>query len=159
MLAAHRGIGRPVRSPYLLLHGWPESWRLPEKLVRGRQAAYFDYFYDVLSADPSRITAESRAAHVSAYESESALTAGFDLYRAFTQDAADNAAFHEPTSAPLLYLRGDREGGDIAAYAEGFRRAGVENLKTAVIRDAGHFAQEEQPAQVWAEIHAFACGP
>ncbi|MFJ6773746.1 hypothetical protein ACIQOV_22820 [Kitasatospora sp. NPDC091257] len=49
-------------------------------------------------------------------------------------------------------MRGDREGGDIEAYARGFRAAGVRELTTAVVADAGHFAQEEQPAAVWAVL-------
>ncbi|MEV4256047.1 alpha/beta hydrolase [Spirillospora sp. NPDC049652] len=147
-----------LRNPYIWhfgLHGVPG---LPETLVHGRQAEYFDYFYDVLSADPSRISAEARAAHAAAYGSREALTAGFDLYRAFSQDARDNVAFAEagPVDTPLLYVRGDREGGDIDAYARGFRDAGVKSLTTATVRDAGHFSQEEQPAAVWRIIHDFA---
>ncbi|MFA1538465.1 alpha/beta fold hydrolase [Actinomadura monticuli] len=145
-----------LRNPYIWHFGLHAVPSLPETLVRGRQAEYFEYFYDVLSVDPSRITPESRAAHVAAYESDTALTAGFDLYRAFPQDAKDNAALTDPTTTPVLYLRGDGEGGDISAYAAGFRKAGVENLTTATIRDAGHFAQEEQPTAVWSAIEAFA---
>ncbi|TDD91093.1 alpha/beta hydrolase [Actinomadura darangshiensis] len=145
-----------LRNPYIWHFGLHAVPGLPEKLVRGRQAEYFDYFYNVLSADPSRITPESRAAHAAAYESDKALTAGFDLYRAFSQDAKDNAALTEPTTTPVLYLRGDGEGGDITTYADGFRRAGIENLTTEVLKDAGHFSQEEQPAQVWSRIQAFA---
>ncbi|RFU39916.1 alpha/beta hydrolase [Actinomadura logoneensis] len=147
-----------LRNPYIWhfgLHGVPD---LPETLVHGRQAEYFDYFYNVLSADPSRVSAENRAAHAAAYGSREALTAGFDLYRAFPQDARDNAASAKAgdTGTPLLYLRGDHEGGDIDAYARGFRDAGVRNLATATVRDAGHFSQEEQPATVWRLISDFA---
>lgn len=145
-----------LRNPYIWHFGMHAVPSLPETLVRGRQAEYFDYFYDVLSVDPSRITPESRAAHVAAYESDTALTAGFDLYRTFTQDAKDNAALTEPTTTPLLYLRGDGEHGDMSLYAAGFRKAGIEDLTTAIVQDAGHFAQEEQPAAVWSEIESFA---
>lgn len=141
--------GDVLRNPYIWhfgLHAVPD---LPEELVEGRQARYFDYFYDVLSADPSRITPESRAAHAAAYGSRAALGAGFDLYRAFAQDARDNQAFTGTVDTPLLYVRGDHEGGDIDAYARGLREAGVTRVTTAVVPDAGHFAQEEQPAAVW----------
>ncbi|MER7756711.1 alpha/beta hydrolase [Kitasatospora sp. NPDC097643] len=147
-----------LRNPHIWHFGLHTVPDLPETLVQGRQAAYFDYFYDVLSADPRRITAESRAAHAAAYRSPAALTAGFDLYRAFAQDARDNTAFAAagPVETPLLYVRGDREGSDLLAYAQGFRDAGVRNLTTAMVADAGHFAQEEQPADVWALIRDFA---
>lgn len=147
-----------LRNPYIWHFGMHAVASLPETLVQGHQAAYFDYFYDVLSVDPARLSAASRAAHAAAYSSGAALTAGFDLYRAFAQDARDNAAFAgaAPVGTPLLYLRGDGEGGDIAAYAQGFRDAGVQNLTTAVLAGAGHFTQEEVPAQVWEAVHDFA---
>ncbi|MCA2230113.1 alpha/beta fold hydrolase [Nonomuraea aurantiaca] len=147
-----------LRNPYIWHFGMHTVPHLPETLVQGRQAEYFDYFYDVLSADPGRISADTRAAHAAAYGGDAALTAGFDLYRAFSQDAVDNAAFAEAgaTDTPLLYMRGDRESGDIDAYARGFRDAGVRRLATATVTDAGHFAQEEQPAGVWRIIRDFA---
>ncbi|MET8007055.1 alpha/beta fold hydrolase [Nonomuraea glycinis] len=145
-----------LKNPYIWhfgLHGVPE---LPETLVRGHQTEYFGYFYDVLSADPSKIDPEARAAHAAAYRSDASLTAGFDFYRAFAQDARDNTASATPTRTPLLYLRGQSEGGDIATYAAGLRAAGIEDLTTAVVPDAGHFAPEEAPAEVWRLIHEFA---
>ena len=139
-----------LRNPYIwhfALHAIPA---LPETLVQGRQAEYFDFFYDVLSADPSRITPQARAEYVSAYRSDAALTAGFDLYRAFAQDARDNAESSKAAvDTPLLYLRGEREGGNIATYAAGFRDAGVKHVTTALVPNAGHFTQEEAPADIW----------
>jgi pimeloyl-ACP methyl ester carboxylesterase len=145
-----------LSNPYLwhfALHAIPA---LPETLVQGRQAEYFDFFYDVLSVDPSRITPQARGEYVSAYRSDAALTAGFDFYRAFAQDAQDNAESGQRAvvDTPLLYLRGEREGGDIASYAAGFRNAGVKRVTTALVPNAGHFTQEEAPADVWRLISA-----
>ena len=147
-----------LKNPYIWHFGLHSVPTLPETLVRGHQADYFGYFYDVLAVDPSKITPESRAAHAAAYGSDASLTAGFDFYRAFAQDARDNAASATPAAirTPLLYLRGQSEGGDIATYAAGFREAGIENLATALVPDAGHFAQEEAPAEVWRLIREFA---
>ena len=133
---------------------------LPERLVYDRQRDYFDYFYDVLAADPSKITEAARSEYVDAYAAESALTAGFNWFRAFPRDAAWNreaSAGPSPTP-PLLYLRGERERGDIAlaAYGEGFRAAGVAELVTAIVPGAGHFAAEESPAETWQLIADFA---
>jgi pimeloyl-ACP methyl ester carboxylesterase len=147
-----------IRQPYLwhfALHSVPG---LPEALVQGRQRRYFDYFYDVLSPDPQLIDDASRAEYVEAYHDAEALAAGFDWYRAFPQDARDNvaAARQEPVMTPLLYLRGDHEGGDIGAYVDGFRSAGVRDLRSRVILKAGHFAPQDAPAAVWEQIEQFA---
>lgn len=148
-----------VRSPFLWhfpLHSVPG---LPERLVQGRQREYFDYFYDLLSADPSKITEAARAAYVAAYASDEALTAGFGWYRAFPRDVADNQRASEgpPVATPLLYLRGERErGGGIEPYLAGFRAAGVAHVESGLVPGAGHFTQEEAPEQVWGLMASFA---
>ena len=111
----------------------------------------------MLFPDPARITAEARAAYVSADASDSALTAGFSWYRAFRQDAIDNRQPGSPrqVSAPLLYLRGEHEGGEIDAYVAGFRDAGLSLVSQGVVPGAGHFAPEEQPAETWRLIDSF----
>lgn len=140
---------------HFALHSVPE---LPETLVRGRQAAYFDYFYDVLSQDPSKLTAESRAAHVAAYRADGALSTGFGWYRGFERDAEENAAETAPVATPLLYLRGEAEGGDLDAYAAGFRAVGLSDVRSASVAGAGHFAPEEAPAEVWRLVRDFVGG-
>ncbi|RVX40290.1 pimeloyl-ACP methyl ester carboxylesterase [Nonomuraea polychroma] len=147
-----------LANPYIWHFGFHAVPALPETLVQGHQVEYFSYFYDALSVDAGRITPHLRTAHAAAYASDTALTAGFDFYRAFAQDARDNTAFAKngPIGTPLLYLRGEGEGGDIATYARGFRDAGIDNLVTALVPDAGHFTQEEAPAHVWKLISDFA---
>jgi pimeloyl-ACP methyl ester carboxylesterase len=157
------------------VHPWdqairrPELWHfamhsvpgLPEALVRGRQRVYFDYFYDVLTPDPRLIDAALRAEFAAAYDSDEALSAGFDWYRGFRQDARDNIAASEesPVGTPMLYLRGDHEAGDIASYVEGFRSAGVRKVQAGVIPEAGHFAPQEAPEATWHLIEDFSAGP
>jgi pimeloyl-ACP methyl ester carboxylesterase len=147
-----------VRAPFLwhfALHAVPA---LPERLVAGQQDAYFGYFYDLLSATPGIPSAAARREQAAAYAAPEALTAGFGWYRSFDQDVADNqgAAAGPPTRTPLLYLRGGAErGGSIDAYAGGFRRAGLADVRPAVIDGAGHFPHEEDPAATWRAISAF----
>lgn len=45
-----------VRNPYIWHFGLHAAAALPETLVQGHQAEYFDYFYDALSVDPARIS-------------------------------------------------------------------------------------------------------
>jgi len=147
-----------LRNPYIWhfgLHAIPE---LPERLVQGRQGEYFDYFYNNLSHDPDKITTDARAAYVAAYSQDSALTAGFNWYRTFPHDAVENkrASEQPEITIPLIYLRGEHESGDISAYVEGFRAAGVMQIEHAIVPGAGHFAQEEAPEEVWRLFADFA---
>jgi pimeloyl-ACP methyl ester carboxylesterase len=147
-----------VRAPFLwhfALHAVPY---LPEQLVAGREASYFSYFYDLLSAVPDVPDRAVRDEQVSAYTTAGALTAGFGWYRAFNDDVKDNraAAAGPQTATPLLYLRGGAErGGPIDAYVDGLRLAGVTDVRPAVISGAGHFPHEEAAAATWRAISGF----
>jgi pimeloyl-ACP methyl ester carboxylesterase len=147
-----------LRNPYLWHFAMHMIPALPERLVQGHQEEYFGYFYDMLSHDKRRISAEARAAYAKAYATDSALTAGFNWYRTLYQDAADNrqAAAGSPATTPLLYLRGEHESGNIDTYVQGLRAAGVTHVEQAVVPDAGHFTQEENPEQTWQLIARFA---
>ena len=62
---------------------------LPEHLVAGREREYLRFFFDARTSDPSALDLDTFAA---AYEQPGAMRAGFELYRAFDQDAEDNRA-------------------------------------------------------------------
>lgn len=143
-------------NPYIWHFGMHSVPDLPERLVQGRQTEYFDYFYDAISADPQKVTAKARAEYAKAYSTDSALTAGFNWYRTFQQAAAQNSETHQQqTTTPLLYIRGEQEGGDINAYVSGFRDAGVARVEQAIVPGAGHFTQEEAPETTWQLIADF----
>ena len=94
---------------------------------------------------------------MAAYATDSALTAGFNWYRAFAADAKENRQRSEVgTETPLLYLRGEQESGDINTYIRGFREAGIAQIEQGIVPGAGHFAQEEAPSEVWKLIAGFA---
>jgi pimeloyl-ACP methyl ester carboxylesterase len=146
-----------LRNPYLwhfAIHSIPE---LPEKLVKGHQSAYFDYFYDAISADSSKVTAEAREVYAQAYATDGALTAGFNWYRTFPQDAEANRDTNDqrPLATELLYLRGEKEGGQINDYVEGFRSSGMTHVEHGLVPNAGHFTQEEAPEDTWRLIADF----
>jgi pimeloyl-ACP methyl ester carboxylesterase len=144
-----------LRNPYLFhiaLHSIPE---LPEQLVQGRERVYFDFFFDVLSGDPSAISSAARDEYAAAYAAPGALTAGFNWYRAFGRDAPD-AQRHIAVATPVLYLRGEKGRRKIAEFAGGFSQTGLSDLAHDLIPGAGHFAHEEAPDAVWQRIAAFA---
>ena len=145
-----------VRNPYIWHFAFHSVPRLPEQLVQGHQREYFDFFYDVLSADPAAITPAARDRYAGAYASDAALAAGFRWYRAFARDAADNGHATGEVTTPLLYLRGEKETGQIADYVDGLRAAGLTSLSHGLVPGAGHFTQEEAPDATWRLIARFA---
>jgi pimeloyl-ACP methyl ester carboxylesterase len=145
-----------IRNPYLWHFAFHTIGDLPELLAQGHQGPYFDYFFDVLAADPARITPAARAAYAQAYATDAALAAGFGFYRAFAQDARDNlAGAGAAIDTPVLYARGAASSGSIDRYARGLSAAGVRRLTTTLIARAGHFIPDEQPAELWRQIHEF----
>ena len=147
-----------LRNPYIWHFAFHSIPRLPETLVHGKERPYFDFFFDAISGRPDAISPESRSVYAEAYSTPAALSTGFDWYRAFPEDARVNAAFATSTdriATPLLYLRGEREGGTLATYLDGFRAGGIENVEGVLIPGSGHFAPDEQPAAVWERISSF----
>lgn len=61
-----------------------------EMLVAGRERQYLQYFFNVRIFDPSAISNEDFDVYTSAYSAPGAMRAGFEVYRAFDHDAADN---------------------------------------------------------------------
>ncbi|WP_406720148.1 hypothetical protein RPE78_06960 [Thioclava litoralis] len=99
-----------LAPPYLWHFAFNAIPDLPERLITGNIAPYFDYFYDYAQR-PEAITLEMRSEYVRSYATESALHQGVELYRAFRQDALDNAGWNAPVMTPVLYVRGAFEGG------------------------------------------------
>jgi len=155
----------PGVEPWSEIEHNPDIWHfgfhsvpsLPERLVSGRQSAYFGFFYDALAARPRALDEATRIRHVEAYVRPIALHTGFEWYRAFPRDEADNRqAEGRPVGTPLLYLRGDHDPGlDVDRYVDGLRAAGVAHVEGGVIPGSGHFAPEEQPDAVASALRAF----
>jgi pimeloyl-ACP methyl ester carboxylesterase len=145
-----------LRNPYIwhfAMHAIPE---LPERLIHGRQTEYFDYFFGALAADPATITTDAREAYVEAHASKAALTAGLNWYRAFPRDAEHNReTLGRPVTLPVLYVRGEHETGQIGAYIDGLRTAGVAQLEQGIVPAAGHFTPDEAPGELWRLLAGF----
>lgn len=158
-------IAIPGVEPWTEIKSNPQIWHfafhavpaLPEKLVAGRQAAYFDYFYDRIAARPGAVGKRARKRYVQAYARPQALHTAFEWYRAFPQDERDNAAAAgESVSTPVLYLRGEKDPGlGLERYVSGLRESGLRNVTGRTIAQSGHFALDEQPARVLAALRDF----
>lgn len=128
---------------------WPFAFRnaaeFPEALVTGREAFYIGQFVRELAASPASPDVEDIAVSVEAYEDLATLRAGFEWYRAFEQDAGDNAAFlAEPLAMPVLGLNGDAHTGGWP-YVVQMLEPVAPQLTGGLIAGPGHWIPEEQP--------------
>lgn len=144
-----------VQNPYIWHFAFHAVPKLPEKLVSGNQRVYFDYFFDALAHHPANMGTAARERYAAAYGSSTALSTGFNWYRAFTQDASTNEVAVK-IDTPLLYLRGEFDAGDMNEYVDGLHKAGVVNVAASHVAKSKHFIAEENPAGLWKEIAAFA---
>jgi pimeloyl-ACP methyl ester carboxylesterase len=88
----------PGTAVFDRLRGDPRVWHfafhgardVAEMLVSGRERQYLQAFFDARTADPCAIGEADLDRYASAYAAPGAMRAGFELYRAFDQDAADN---------------------------------------------------------------------
>lgn len=145
-------------NPHIWHFAFHSIPKLPEQLVQGRQAAYFDYFFDALAAQPEAIDRTARQHYAKAYATSSSLTASFNWYRALGEAAKANAQFAASSgtiTTPLLYIRGAKESGVLEDYRKGLRQASVQTLQSVLIPHSGHFTAEENPQDVWRKIEHF----
>jgi pimeloyl-ACP methyl ester carboxylesterase len=137
---------------HFAFHATPD---LPELLVAGHQRSYFDFFIDFLAGRKDTITLRHRASFAKAYERPAALRAGFDWYRTMQADAERNVQPKE-IQTPMLYLRGDADGGSPEQYVQGLQQKGAKNLSGAVLHDSGEFAPLEVPEAFMRAVLSFA---
>jgi pimeloyl-ACP methyl ester carboxylesterase len=143
------------------IQGHPAMWHarfmqvpgLAEKLVDGRQADYFGYFFQFGKFTPSDVDH-----FVKAYASVAQLHAVFEMYRAFPANAQFNAAQRGPNDVPLFLGAGD--GSPFAQLvpkmAEGLRANGCAHVETGLIGGAVHYVVEDQPEAVADLIERYA---
>jgi pimeloyl-ACP methyl ester carboxylesterase len=99
-------IAADPRAWHFSFHAAPE---VPEALTTGREAFYYGHFMQAVDAGAGGIGEAEIAITVEAYSDPANATAGFNWYRAFPQDAADNAEFMKiPLPMPVLGLNAAR---------------------------------------------------
>jgi pimeloyl-ACP methyl ester carboxylesterase len=146
-----------IRNPAVWHFGFHSVPDLPELLVHGQQGRYFDFFFDAISADPDAIDPGTRAVYTQGYSRLESLRTGFDWYRTFQKDAADNRhCTQSRDQTPVLYLRGAAEKGmDLERYVGGLRGSGLTSVRGQLIPNSGHFAPDEQPEAVVGLLRSF----
>jgi pimeloyl-ACP methyl ester carboxylesterase len=126
-----------------------------ERLVAGRERIYLDRFWNEFSATPARFDEATRRHYAALYARPGNMHAGFLQFAAFDQDAIDNRAWlarGQRLQMPLLAIGGDHSFGGQMAF---IMRFAADDVRQAVIADAGHWLMEEQPAATVAAIRRF----
>jgi pimeloyl-ACP methyl ester carboxylesterase len=115
-----------------------------ERLVEGRERIYLDRFWNEFSADPKNFDEESRQHYAALYARPGAMHAGFEQFKAFDQDAADNKAFVAAgkLTMPILALGGEKSFGPTMAVV---MRSAATNVTEGVVPHSGHWVMEENP--------------
>jgi pimeloyl-ACP methyl ester carboxylesterase len=81
------------------------------------------------------------------------MLAGFEVFRAFEQDAQDFARFAQtPLPMPMLVLTGEKASGEFLIQQG---RLVATNVEGVVIAGSGHWLMEEAPAQVIPKLVEF----
>jgi pimeloyl-ACP methyl ester carboxylesterase len=81
------------------------------------------------------------------------MRAGFEVFRAFPQDAEDFAGFaRTKLKMPMLVLSGEKAGGEFLIQQG---RMVDSNVDGVIVRGAGHWLMEEAPDRVIPPLLAF----
>jgi pimeloyl-ACP methyl ester carboxylesterase len=128
--------------------------KTPLALVEGRERIYFEHFWNDFAADPTKSVSEAdRQVYAAAYAQPGGMRAGFEVFRAFEQDAKDFAALAKTKlKMPMLVLTGEKASGEFL-IAQG--RLVADNVEGVVIKGSGHWLMDEARDQVVPRLLAF----
>jgi pimeloyl-ACP methyl ester carboxylesterase len=126
----------------------------PEMLTRGREVEFLTQFAfrSPYVYQQAAVTDADIAEYLRSYSTPEGMSAGFGYYRAFAQDRLDNQAFSRKLTLPVLAIGGEHGLGEFTAVN---LRNAAENVKSAIIKDCGHFVYDEQPEALANEILTF----
>lgn len=118
-----------------------------EMLVAGKERQYLQFFFDARVFDPSAITDADLDIYASAYSAPGAMRAGFEVYRAFDQDARDNREALERSgklAMPVLAVGGATS--TSGPVVEEMMNEVAERVTGVRVPRSAHWIPEENPA-------------
>lgn len=125
---------------------------IPEMLVTGHEREYLTWFYRY-SCNPAAITEEDIDEYVSHYSSPGGMRAGFEYYRALSEDIKQNKEYSMvKLPMPVLVLGGECSFGDAALDS---MRLLATDVRGSVIPNTGHWIPEEQPEFLAEQLFKF----
>ena len=119
---------------------------MAEPLTAGRERAYLQDFFDRIAFNIGAFPPEVIDVYAKAYAAPGGMKAGFEVYRAFDQDAQDNTdllAAKGKLRMPLLFIAGQES--FLSTIAEDIIAAISEQGSLAVVANSGHYPAEENP--------------
>lgn len=126
------------------------------KLVEGRERIFLDHFWISFSGDPNAvaISESEREAYAASYAQPGAMQAGLGYFKSFPKDAEDNKRFLQAGKLPMpvLVIGGDRATGNVLAQQAD---AVASNVRSVILKGAGHWVMEERPQETQSAIIAF----
>jgi pimeloyl-ACP methyl ester carboxylesterase len=127
---------------------------VPLALVKGRERTYFEHFWNDFAADPKHsVPEEDRRIYAKAYAQPGGMRAGFEYFKAFSQDASDFEQFSKTRlPMPVLGLTGEKASGQFLIEQA---RLVATDVKGVVIEGAGHWLMEEARDQVIPQLVEF----
>jgi pimeloyl-ACP methyl ester carboxylesterase len=125
-----------------------------EALVAGRERIYFEHFWNDFAADPKRSIPEAdRRVYAKVYAQPGRMRSGFEVFRAFEQDAKDFAALAQTKLlVPMLVLSGEKASGEFLVNQG---RLVADNVEGVIVKGSGHWLMEEATDQVVPKLVEF----
>jgi len=129
---------------------------LPELLTQDREAIYIKHFYDRLCFNPVGITPRDVEHYAASFRQPGGMRAGFELYRAFPQDAIDNVKMLKADGQlkmPAAALCGEMS--LLLEVAEEQTRQFYEKVEVVIVDQSGHWTAEENPQDFVKKVVSF----
>jgi pimeloyl-ACP methyl ester carboxylesterase len=131
---------------WVIFHQTPD---VPEALVQGKEMMYLSWFFHNLPFNPAAITQADINEYVSHYSAPGGMRAGFEHYRAFSQDAIQNQNYSKTKlTMPVLALGGGyipTFGGNITMPTVIYgMKILAQNVQGVTVPNSGHYIPEEQ---------------
>ncbi|HEY0609149.1 MAG TPA: alpha/beta hydrolase [Chitinophaga sp.] len=154
----------PGKAVFDRLRSDPRVWHfafhgvrdLPEMLVADRERQYLQSFFNFRIFNVGAISEADLDLYTSAYAAPGAMRAGFELYRAFDQDIADNREALERNgklAIPVLAVGGATS--TSGPVVEAMMREVADNVTGLRIPGAAHWIPEENPADFLSGLLSF----
>lgn len=121
---------------------------MAETLTAGRERVYLQDFFDRIAFNQGAFGTEVVDRYAAHYAAPGGMRAGFEVYRAFDQDAEDNAAMLAESGRlkmPLLFIAGAES--VLEPFAQVILEEIAENGTLVRVSGSGHYPPEENPKE------------